>query len=270
MALPPASERRARDLHPLSLIPYPHLMLIYGLNPVLEALRAARVRSLQVSARDDRRVREVLSHAARLRIPVERVDHSVLDRLTRGAAHQGVVARCEEPGAWSVEDLVRHARGVPLLVVLDGVEDPRNLGAVVRACDAAGVDGIVRQSRHAAPLDGAAAKASAGSLAYARIAEVVNVARVVEELKSLAVWTVGLSAEAIASYTAVDYRQPTAFVLGAEGSGLRRLVRERCDLMVSIPMQGHVASLNVAVAAGVVLFEAVRQRGASEGPPGRK
>jgi len=93
---------------------------------------------------------------------------------------------------------------------------------------------------------------------------------VVEELKSLAVWTVGLSAEATASYTAVDYRQPTAFVLGAEGSGLRRLVRERCDLMVSIPMQGHVASLNVAVAAGVVLFEAVRQRGASEGPPGRK
>jgi 23S rRNA (guanosine2251-2'-O)-methyltransferase len=185
----------------------------------------------------------------------------VLARLARGGVHQGVVADVEDTATdYSVSDLVRDAAGIPLIVVLDGIEDPHNLGAILRTADAAGVDGVVIQSRRAAALGGAAAKASAGAVAHIRIAEVVNVARAIEELKEAGVWTVGLASEATTSYEAIDLTMPSAVVLGAEGSGLRRLVRERCDHLASIPMQGHVGSLNVSVAAGVVLFEAIRQR----------
>ena len=162
--------------------------------------------------------------------------------------------------AFDVEDLVDGATGAPLIVVLDGIEDPHNVGAILRTVDAAGADGVVRQSRHAAPLDGAAAKASAGAVSHVKVAEVVNIARALEELKEAGVWTVGLAGDAPKRYDEVDFTLPTALVVGAEGTGLRRLVRERCDWLVSIPMRGHVQSLNVSVAAGVVLFEAVRQR----------
>ena len=144
--------------------------------------------------------------------------------------------------------------------MLDGIEDPRNVGAIVRSVDAAGADGIVRQSRHAARLDGAAATASAGAVAHVKVAEVVNIARALEILKDAGVWTVGLAGDADRRYNDVDLTLPTAFVVGAEGVGLRRLVRERCDWLVSIPMAGHVQSLNVSVATGIALFEAVRQR----------
>src|SRR5207245_1875316 len=126
--------------------------------------------------------------------------------------------------------------------------------------DAAGADGVVRQSRRAAPLGGAAAKTSAGAVSHVKIAEVVNIARALEELKAAGVWTIGLAGDAPKAYDSVDFTLPTAIVVGAEGSGLRRLVRERCDWLVSIPMSGHVASLNVSVAAAVALFEVVRQR----------
>ncbi len=134
------------------------------------------------------------------------------------------------------------------------------MGAILRSVDAAGADGVVRQSRHAARLDGAAAKASAGAVAHVKIAEVVNIARALETLKDAGVWTVGLAGDASKHYSEVDLTLPTALVVGAEDVGLRRLVRERCDWLVSIPMAGHVQSLNVSVAAGVALFEAVRQR----------
>src|SRR5262249_37490741 len=139
-------------------------------------------------------------------------------------------------------------------------EDPHNVGAILRTADAAGCDGVVRQSRHAARLDGAAAKASAGAVAHVKVAEVVNIARALEDLKAVGVWTVGLAGDAPMSYTNVDLTVPTALVVGAEGAGLRRLVRERCDVLAAIPMGGHVQSLNVSVAAGIALFEAVRQR----------
>jgi 23S rRNA (guanosine2251-2'-O)-methyltransferase len=155
-------------------------------------------------------------------------------------------------------------------VVLDGIEDPQNLGAIVRTVDAAGADGIVVQNRRSAPLEGAAAKAAAGALAHVKIAEVVNIARAIEELKEAGVWTVGLAGEAPTPYDAIDFTLSTALVLGAEGAGLRRLVRERCDHLVSIPMGGHVGSLNVSVAAGVALFEAVRQRRAARSRAGKE
>jgi 23S rRNA (guanosine2251-2'-O)-methyltransferase len=235
-------------------------VIIYGINPVLEALRAGRVRELRVGERADDRLKQLLAVAGEHGVRVRRVPAATLERDSRRGVHQGVVAELEEAADYSVDDIVRGASGAPLLVVLDGIEDPHNLGAILRTADAAGVDGVVVQSRRAASRDGVAAKASAGALAHVKIAEVVNIARAVEELKEAGVWTIGLASEGPDSYDAIDLTLPSALVLGAEGAGLRRLVRERCDRLASIPMRGHIGSLNVSVAAGVVLFEAVRQR----------
>jgi 23S rRNA (guanosine2251-2'-O)-methyltransferase len=233
---------------------------IYGIHPVLEALKAKRVTALRVSARADDRLAEILALAARQGIPVRRANADELNRFTRGGAHQGVVADVPDAPTVSVGDLVSAAKGAALVVVLDQIEDPQNVGAILRTVDAAGADGVVRQSRHAAPLDGAAGKASAGAVAHVKVAEVVNVARALEELKQAGVWTVGLAGDAEKRYDEIDYTLPTAIVVGAEGTGLRRLVRERCDWLASIPMAGHVQSLNVSVAAAIALFEAARQR----------
>ncbi|PYR46416.1 MAG: 23S rRNA (guanosine(2251)-2'-O)-methyltransferase RlmB [Acidobacteria bacterium] len=236
-------------------------MLVYGVNPVLEALRARRVQELRISDRAmSDRIREVMRAALDAAVPVRRVPPAALDRMARGRAHQGVAAELVEVARIDVQTLVDSAAGVPLIVVLDGIEDPQNLGAILRTVDACGADGVVRQTRRAAALGGAAAKASAGAVSHVRIAEVVNIARALEELKEAGVWTVGLATDSTAQYDRLDLTLPTAFVLGAEHGGLRRLVRERCDWVVSIPMRGHVQSLNVAVAAGVVLYEAIRQR----------
>src|SRR5215207_10050068 len=236
-------------------------MIIFGINPVIEALRVGRVRRVRVAARGDKRVEEIFALAREKGVRVERVDVQALERDARGGVHQGIVAELEPARDYSIEELVAAAPPAkPLLIVLDGIEDPHNIGAILRSADAAGVHGVIRQARHAAPLDGAAMKASAGAAATVRIATVVNIARAIEELKEAGVWTVGLAAEATARYDEIDLTVPTAIALGAEGSGLRRLVRERCDRLVSIPMRGAVSSLNVSVAAGVTLFEAIRQR----------
>ena len=222
------------------------------------------MKSLRIAARDDDRMRELLAFASTHGITPERVTNDVLTRQARGGVHQGVVADVDEASRYDVGDLVRGARAAPLILVLDGIEDPHNLGAILRSADATGVDGVVIQARRSAARSGVAAKASAGAVAHVKIAEVVNIARAIEELKDLGVWTVGLAGEATMPYDAVDFSAPTAIVLGAEGHGLRRLVRDKCDHMASIPMQGQVGSINVSVAAGVVLFEAVRQRRRSE------
>ncbi len=246
-------------------------MLIYGINPVLEALRARRVTGLRVSSRADTRVRQIEQLAAEQGIPLRRVSAEEIERAAggQGGRHQGVVAEVADgpaPGAHDLEDLIAGAAGAPLIVVLDGIEDPHNLGAILRTVDAAGGDGVVRQSRHAAPLGGATAKASAGAVAHVKVADVVNIARALEALKEAGVWTVGLAGDAPTRYDAMDYTMPTALVVGSEGAGLRRLVRERCDWLVSIPMRGRVQSLNVSVATGIVLFEALRQRQNKPGP----
>ena len=235
-------------------------MLIYGINPVLEALRAGRVTELRISERAGDRVADLTKLAERHGVSIRRVAGAELDRAARGGVHQGVVADVEAREQFDVSDLLVGASDAPLLVVLDGIEDPRNLGAILRTVDAAGADGVIRQSRHAAPLDGVTAKASAGAVSRVRIADVVNIARALEELKDAGVWTVGLAGDAPKHLDQIDLTVPTALVLGAEGTGLRRLVRERCDWLAAIPMRGHLQSLNVSVAAGVALFEAVRQR----------
>jgi len=236
-------------------------MIVYGINPVLEALRGGRVRRIRVAPRHDRRVDEALTLAREKGVAIDRVDAATIDRAAHGGVHQGIVAELEPPRDYSLRELVEAAAPAPpLIVVLDGVEDPHNVGAILRTVDAAGAHGLVRQARHAASLDGIAAKASAGAVALVRVATEVNIARAIEELKTRGVWTIGLAGDATDSYDVIDFNLPTAIVLGAEGSGLRRLVRERCDRIVSIPMHGRVDSLNVSVAAGVVLFEAARQR----------
>ena len=237
-------------------------MLIYGINPVLEALRAKRVSMIRVATRPDDRLAQLVRMAEEQGVIVQRMNADDLDRAAGGTRqrHQGVIGDVQELQSYSVEDLVIGAKAAPLIVVLDSIEDPHNVGAILRTVDAAGADGVVRQSRHAARLDGAAAKASAGAVAHVKIAEVVNIARAIEILKDAGVWTVGLDGDAPKRYDEVDLTMPTAIVVGAEGTGLRRLVRDRCDWLVSIPMAGHVQSLNVSVAAGITLFEAVRQR----------
>ena len=235
-------------------------MLIYGFNPVLEALRAGRVREVLVASRADDRVQALIGEATMLGVGVRRVTKDELDARSQRGVHQGVAAEVSAPGAATVEQLATPAGEPPLIVVLDEVEDPQNVGAILRSVDAAGASGLIRQDRRAARLDGAAVKASAGAVHHVRVATVVNIARALEELKAANVWTVGLDAGAEMTYDEWDFSVPTAVVVGAEGHGLRRLVRERCDQVVSIPMRGHVDSLNVSAATAIVLFEAVRQR----------
>lgn len=234
--------------------------LVYGINPVSEALTARRVSRLVHLRGGGPRIDALVSRAHELRIPVDTVDRRQLDRLTRGGVHQGVAADVQPVPTYTLDELVQLAEGPALILVLDSVEDPQNVGAMLRSVDAAGAHGVVRQARRAAPIEGAAAKASAGAVSHVRIATVVNIARAVEELEGLGVWTIGLDASASESYDEVDYTLPTALVVGAEGTGLRRLVRETCDRVVRIPMAGQVGSLNVSVATGVALFEAARQR----------
>jgi len=235
-------------------------MIVYGINPVLEALRAGRVRQMWIAERRDDRMRDLLAFAATHGVAPQQVTPDVLARRANGGVHQGVVADVDDAADFSVEDLVRSAAGPALIVVLDGIEDPHNLGAILRTADASGATGVIVQARRSAARSGVAAKASAGAVAHVKIAEVVNIARALDELKEAGIWTVGLAGDASQTYDRIDFTVPAAVVLGAEGQGLRRLVRERCDFLASIPMSGHVGSLNVSVAAGVVLFEAVRQR----------
>lgn len=235
-------------------------MIIYGLHPVAEALKAGRVREIRVGGAMNARVRALLAEAEAKGVRIRRVAPDALARAAGGGVHQGVVAETSDGAAVGLEDLLRAGDGPPLIVVLDEVEDPHNVGAILRSVDAAGASGVVRQTRRAGRLDGAAAKASAGAIHHVRVADVVNISRALEALKAAGVWTVGLDAAGKIPYHEVDLTLPTAVVLGAEDRGLRRLVRDHCDVLAAIPMAGQVSSLNVSVAAAVVLFEAVRQR----------
>ena len=239
-------------------------VIVYGINAVAEALRAGRVRQIRVAGRDDQRLRRLLDDAGARGVRVQLVQRDALEREAGGAGHQGVVADVASLPVATLEELARPGNGLPLVVVLDGVEDPQNVGAILRTVDAAGATGVVRQTRRAAPLDGAAAKSSAGAVHHVRVADVVNIARAVDDLKELGLWTVGLDAESKTTYYELDLNIPIALVVGAEGHGLRRLVRERCDFVAAIPMAGHVGSLNVSAATAIVLFEAVRQRRVSQ------
>jgi 23S rRNA (guanosine2251-2'-O)-methyltransferase len=238
---------------------------VYGLLPVLEALRAGGRRIERIVIADGakhERLREVIEAARRAGVPVRHEPRASLDRLTDRANHQGVIAIASAASYADEEQILAGIAGSSLLVLLDGVEDPHNLGAIIRTAECAGATAVVIPERRAAHVTEVVAKTSAGATEYLPIARVTNLARFIEQLKQRSVWVVGIEQSGEMPYTQYDYTGPIALVLGGEGAGLHRLVREHCDVVVSIPMLGKINSLNVSVAAGVVLFEAVRQRSA--------
>lgn len=249
---------------------------IYGLLPVVEAMRAGQRQIEKITVVEgarDARVRELLKLAKEAGVPVHRVPRAILDRALPGTKHQGVAARTAAARYRDAEDLVdKLAKQVgtahpPLIVGLDGIEDPRNLGAILRTAECAGVGGVFIPERRAAGLTATVAKAAAGALEHVPVARVTNLVQLIEQLKQRNIWVIGAAEEGTSDYTAWDWTLPSAIFLGSEGSGLHRLVRERCDSLVRIPVFGRIGSLNVAVAAGILLYEALRQRRAEESNP---
>jgi 23S rRNA (guanosine2251-2'-O)-methyltransferase len=238
-----------------------------GIHAVREALAAGRpMQSILIgSGRHGGRLDEIVRLAREHNVPVRFEDRMQLDRAAGSREHQGVVALLAAGTAITLHDLLSHKNpsGQPgLLVLLDGVEDPQNLGAVIRTALAAGASGVILPERRTAGLTEATARASAGAVAHLPIARVTNLVRSMEELKSAGYWLVGLDERAERHHSDVDMAGPVGIVLGGEGKGLHQLVRERCDFLVAIPTSGPVRSLNVSVAAGIALFEVVRQRAA--------
>lgn len=237
---------------------------IYGINAVTEALKA-RGRAFEwvgmARERHDIRLQRLIEDCRRISVPVRFLSRVELDRMAGNAAHQGVVAVTSAKQYSDLDDVVAAKRGrYSLIIVLDGVEDPHNLGAILRTADAAGADGVIIPERRAAPVTGTVTKASAGASEHLPIAKVTNISRTVEELKGRNIWVVGLDENETRSYESLDYNMDCAIVLGSEGKGVHDLVARKCDFLVSIPMLGKVPSLNVSVAAGVMLYEIVRQR----------
>jgi 23S rRNA (guanosine2251-2'-O)-methyltransferase len=238
--------------------------ILYGVHPVKEALRAGRVQALfTVEGDTGQALREVVEAAARANLQPTPQPRAALDALARGGAHQGVVALTGEYPYASLEELLSTAEKSgrpPLLVVLDSVQDPGNLGALVRSAHVLGAHGVIIPRDRAVGVTATVVKASAGATEHTRVSICTNVARTLEELKKAGLWIAGAVAEGGAPPWKVDFKGPTALVLGAEGKGIRPLVLRGCDLQVQIPMVGQVASLNVGAAGACLLFEALRQR----------
>ena len=238
--------------------------VIFGINAVAEALKA-RGRAFEwvgvAKERKDLRLQKLIQDCRKNSIPVRFLPRVELDRMAGSGSHQGVVAVTSSKQYNDLDDLIAAKRGeYTLIVVLDGVEDPHNLGAILRTADAAGADGVIIPERRAAGITGTVVKSSAGASEHLPVAKVTNIARTLEDLKAQNIWTVGLDERGAKSYDSLDYNMDCAIVLGAEGKGVHDLVARKCDFLVSIPMLGKVPSLNVSVAAGVVLYEVVRQR----------
>lgn len=244
--------------------------VLYGLHPVEEALKAGRRRFdyiLVARERQDERLQRLVAQCRQAGIPVRTESREQLTQAAKTPAHQGIVALVRPQEFLSIEDLyapdpakVGSAR---LILALDGVEDPQNLGALLRVADGAGVDGVILTERRSAPLSAAALKASAGAAEHLRIARVVNMVRALEDLKGKSLWIAGLDERGTTDYDQFDLSGDLVIVLGREGAGLHDLVRRTCDHLLRIPMAGGVSSLNVSAAGAVVLYEAARQRRAT-------
>lgn len=247
--------------------------VLYGLHPVEEALRAGKRRFdhvLVARERRDARLERLVAQCRQAHVRVLEQPREQLTLTAQSSAHQGVVALVHAQELLALEDLFApaagHAQAARLLLALDGVEDPQNLGALLRVADGAGVDGVVLTERRSAPLSPVAVKASAGAAEHLRIARVVNLVRALEELKRQGLWVVGLDERGATDYDRFDLTGDCVLVLGREGAGLHELVRRTCDHLLRIPMAGGVSSLNVSAAGAVVLYEAARQRRAAAFP----
>ncbi len=240
--------------------------ILYGVHAVEEALKAGRRRFDQVVVareRNDDRLARLVAECRQVGVPVRQEPREQLTQIAGTAAHQGVVAMVRAQESLAIEDLYEAPAGfggARLLLALDGVEDPQNLGALLRVADGAGVDGVVLTERRAAPLSPVAVKASAGASEHLRIARVVNLVRALEDLKRKNLWIIGLDERGTSEYDQFDLTGNCVLVLGREGAGLHDLVRRTCDHLLRIPMAGGVSSLNVSAAGAVVLYEAFRQR----------
>jgi 23S rRNA (guanosine2251-2'-O)-methyltransferase len=239
---------------------------VYGLHAVSAAIERAPERVLEMwlaSPRDDVRARNLRAQAATAGLHIHDASAEALSKLVGDVVHQGAVVAMRPLKAWDEHDLTQALDGAsqdPLVLVLDGITDPHNLGACLRSADAAGVLAVVIPKDRAASVDGVVRKVAAGGAEFVPVASVTNLARTLDSLKSHGLWVVGTDGEAEQPLFAADFKRPLAMVLGAEGSGMRRLTREKCDFLVRIPMVGHVQSLNVSVSAGIALFEVLRQR----------
>lgn len=237
--------------------------LLLGFHSVLARLRtdAASIEALYINAqRRDRRMNELIDRAEAAGVRIIEADTQRLDRMAGGAVHQGVIATAQMLAAKSLDDILESVRPDTLLLLLDGVTDPRNLGACMRVADAAGAAAVIVPRDRSAAHSAEAAKAAAGAMESVPLIAVTNLARSMEEIRDAGIWIVGAAGEAESTLYDIDLKGPRAWALGAEGAGLRRLTREKCDWLAKIPLAGSVESLNVSVAAGICLFETVRQR----------
>ncbi|MBM4432791.1 MAG: 23S rRNA (guanosine(2251)-2'-O)-methyltransferase RlmB [Chloroflexi bacterium] len=240
--------------------------IIEGRNPVIEALKSGRpINKILVSRNisSHHTIAAILSMAKEGGIPVEYVDEHVIKRHSLTGASQGIIAYAATREYLSLDDLIsisREKNKPALYCILDGIEDPHNLGAILRTADAAGFHGVIVRSRRAVGLTAAVAKASAGAVEYVPVARVANISQAIEILKKNGIWVVGIDMAGEMDYGKVDFTPPTAIAIGGEGKGLSELVRKRCDLVAFIPMKGKITSLNASVAAAVVMYEALRQR----------
>jgi len=240
--------------------------LVYGRNPVLEALRAGRsVKRVLVAAglRPDPRLAEIRRLASALRAPIETMERDRLQAIAHSEAHQGVVAYLDRRRYWDLAALLVAAQAVPdpILVIADGVQDPQNLGTLSRSTEAAGAAGLILPLHHSPQVTPAMVKASAGALEHLRICLAPDLLEAVQAARDAGYWLVGLAGEAGRRIDQIDYRRPVAIIVGSEGEGIQRQVRERCHVLVHIPMRGKVGSLNAAVAGSMLLYEIQRQRG---------
>ena len=237
------------------------MAILSGINPILESLKAGRPldRILIAKGAGGARLQEIIDLARRASVSVRFEERAGLDRLAGTPAHQGVVAM----GAAQRYAELDEVAAAPLLVVLDGVEDPHNLGAIIRTAHAAGAGAVIIPERRAVGLTDVVAKAAAGAIEYLPVVRATNINRTLEELKSRGYWIYGLDERGVEDYARVEYNTPTTLVFGGEGKGLHEQVRKHCDVLVRIPLEGHIPSLNVSVAAGIVLFECKRRRRAA-------
>ena len=237
------------------------MSIAYGIHAVLEALNAGDVEKVCVErGQKNHRIREIIDLSRQKNVRVSIEERAWLDRKAGGNRHQGVIGYISEMPMLGVEEVLAQAGSPGLVLVLDGIEDPHNLGAILRSAEVAGADGVFIPRRRGAPLSATAVKASAGAASHLKLARITNTAGLIKQLKEAGYWIVGFDAESGRPMWELDFTVPAALVLGSEGSGLHRLVKEKCDFLASIPMRGKVASYNVSVAAGIALYEVLRQR----------